>query len=55
MDFSEPGFVAMLQLYVAMRAKIIILAGGGSFQSIAERATHHQQYSDARVHHVNDC
>ena len=36
-DFVTPGYIAMLQLSVAVRSSDILLAGRGSFQSIAER------------------
>lgn len=42
-DFITPGYVAMLQLNIAMNARVLVLAGGGSFQSIADR--------DIKLHH----
>ena len=53
-DFGDPGYVAMLQLNVAIGAKFVVLAGGGSFQSIAERwiRFHHP---DKKVYSVKNC
>ncbi len=54
-DFSTPGYVAMLQLNVAVRATELILVGGGSFQSIAAREIKYRHQSDARVHRIKEC
>lgn len=54
-DFSTPGYVAMLQLGVAVRASELVLAGGGSFQSIAEREIRFQHQSYTRVHQIRNC
>lgn len=54
-DFLAPGYVAMLQLSVAVRATELLLAGGGSFQSVAEREIKFRHQSNARVHHIRDC
>ena len=45
-DFSEAGYIGSIQQYVAANAKILLLAGGGSFQ--ARTLTMHKQiYLDA--------
>lgn len=54
-DFTKPGYVAMLQLEIAIRAEVLVLAGGGSFQSIADRGIRIRHSSDARIRHISAC
>ena len=54
-ELKVPGYVAMLQLHIAMRAEVLLLAGGGSFQSIAERVIVYRHHSDTRVKHIREC
>ena len=54
-DFITPGYIAMLQLSVAVRSSDLLLAGRGSFQSIAEREVKFQHASNARVHLIKGC
>jgi len=54
-DFKKPGYIAMLQLRIAMNARVLILAGGGSFQSIAERSVATGHFSNAKILHVKGC
>ena len=54
-ELKVPGYVAMLQLHIAMRAEVLLLAGGGSFQSIAERGIVYRHHSDTRVKHIREC
>ena len=32
-DFSEAGYIGAIQQYVAANAKVLLLAGGGTFQA----------------------
>ena len=45
-DFSEAGYIGAIQQYVAANAKVLLLAGGGTFQTRA-LTMHKQIYLDA--------
>ena len=55
-DFSEAGYIGAVQQYVAANAKVLLLAGGGTFQD-KTKEIHDRIYlhSDNEAYYVKNC